>query len=162
MNNSELIASFALLVSIVGALFSYFGERRARKNEKEQEKIKEEQDRIRKLILKKEERSEINELKADLNARFSSAGLKKKVLKIYNTGNCSAKNINIIFPNNDQFDYLIGNEIDSLFPYEILHKNNSIDLLSYEQGLSEEPKKYKIVLTWEDGYKKFNQKEIYL
>ncbi|EOF5038553.1 hypothetical protein ACK1M2_000002 [Providencia rettgeri] len=161
MNTSDLLASLALAVSIIGSIFAYQGEKRARKNEKEQDKIKEEQDRIRVLMLKKEERTEINELKADLNARFSSAGINKKVLKIYNTGNHSAKNVNIKFPNSDQHEYLILEEIDALFPYEILHKNNSIDLISY-RTLSIDSKKFRIILSWEDGFSRFNEKEIYL
>lgn len=60
MSASDIIASVTLIVSVLSVVLS---ENRARKSDKEQSLIKEEQDRMRKLLLEKETKSAINEMK---------------------------------------------------------------------------------------------------
>lgn len=67
MSTSDLIAFGALAVSIYTVVSSEF---KSRKSDKEQRVIKDEQDRLRKLILEKETKFSINEMKAELGARI--------------------------------------------------------------------------------------------
>lgn len=66
MTTSDVIALGALAVSIYTIISS---ELKSRKSDREQKVIKDEQDRLRKLLLEKETKSAINEMKAELGAR---------------------------------------------------------------------------------------------
>lgn len=61
MTTSDVIALGALAVSIYTIISS---ELKSRKSDREQKVIKDEQDRLRKLLLEKETKSAINEMKA--------------------------------------------------------------------------------------------------
>ncbi|WP_240747306.1 hypothetical protein [Escherichia coli] len=67
MTTSDVIALAALVVSIYTIISS---EVKSRKSDREQKVIKDEQDRLRKLLLEKETKSAINEMKAELGARL--------------------------------------------------------------------------------------------
>lgn len=67
MTTSDAIAFAALVVSIYTIISS---EVKSRKSDREQKVIKDEQDRLRKLLLEKETKSAINEMKAELGARL--------------------------------------------------------------------------------------------
>lgn len=67
MTTSDIIASLALLVTIACQVRS---ELKSKKSDSEQRVMKDEQDRLRKLLLQKETNSAINEMKAELGARL--------------------------------------------------------------------------------------------
>ncbi|EBN8815808.1 hypothetical protein D1929_23950, partial [Salmonella enterica] len=67
MTTSDIIASIALLVTIIGQIRSEY---KSKKNDSEQRLMRDEQDRLRKLLLEKETKSAISEMKAELGARI--------------------------------------------------------------------------------------------
>ncbi|EEB1000910.1 hypothetical protein C9H35_06755, partial [Salmonella enterica subsp. enterica serovar Infantis] len=118
MTTSDAIALAALVVSIYTIISS---EMKSRKSDREQKVIKDEQDRLRKLLLEKETKSAINEMKAELGARLVKIAKNNYRLKIFNRGRVEAKNIEIHFPDNDGNEYLSMHDVEDKFPYEVLH-----------------------------------------
>lgn len=82
MTTSDAIAFAALVVSIYTIISS---EVKSRKSDREQKVIKDEQDRLRKLLLEKETKSAINEMKAELGARLVKIAKNNYRLKIFLT-----------------------------------------------------------------------------
>lgn len=157
MTISDLIAFGALAVSIYTVISS---EVKSNKNHKEQKVIKDEQDRLRKLILEKETKSAINEMKAELGARIVNTSSNRYRLKIYNRGKVEARNIEIHFPDNDGNEYLVMSEVKDKFPYELLRSQQTVEIIA---SISFESKtKYRIKLTWDDDYQKSNEGDFYL
>ncbi|MFP1808740.1 hypothetical protein [Lonsdalea quercina] len=157
MTTSDAIALAALVVSIYTIITS---EVKSRKSDIKQKDIKDEQDKLRKLLLEKETKSAINEMKAELGARLVKIARNNYRLKIFNRGRVEAKNIDIHFPNNDGNEYLSMHDVDDKFPYEVLHPQHGIEILA---GISSESKtKYRIKLIWDDNYKKRNEEEFFI
>lgn len=155
MSASDIIASVALIVSVLSVVFT---ERRARKSDKEQLLMKEEQDRMRKLLLEKETKSAINEMKADLGANLVKIGKNNYRLKVFNRGKVEAKQVNIQFPDNDGDEYLAISQVNEKFPYEILYPQQSIEIIaSISFGCKS---KYKIILVWDDEFRRRNEQEV--
>lgn len=155
MSSSDIIACIALIVSVLSVVLT---ERRARKSDKEQSIMKEEQDRMRKLLLEKETKSAINEMKAELGANLVKIGRTSYRLKIFNRGKVEAKQVRIKFPDNDGYDYLSKSDVDEKFPYEILHPQQSIEIIAFI-GFSNKSK-HRIILVWDDEFKRGNEQEV--
>lgn len=157
MTTSDIIASLALLVTVICQVRS---ELKSKKSDSEQRVMKEEQDRLRKLLLQKETNSAINEMKAELGARLVKISKNNYRLKIFNRGKIEARNIQIQFPDNDADEYLVMRDIADKFPYEVLHPQHGIEILAYMTfgGKS----KYRLKLIWDDKYKKGNEEEFFV
>lgn len=155
MTTSDAIALAALAVSIYTIISSEF---KSRKNDREQKVIKDEQDRIRRLLLDKETKLALEEKRADLNANLVKIGTGKYRLKIFNRGKAAAKNVQIAFPDNDGGEFLSMSEIKQKMPYEVLYSQQMIELIaSIHMGSKS---KYKIRLSWCDDYNKMNEQDI--
>ena len=157
MTASDTIALAALAVSIYTIISS---EVKSRKSDREQRVIKDEQDRLRKLLLEKETKSAISEMKAELGARLVKIANNNYRLKIFNRGKVEARNLEINFPDNDGNKYLSMHDVEDKFPYEVLHPQHGIEILA---GLSFGSKnKYRIKLIWDDDFKKRNEEEFFI
>lgn len=157
MTTSDIIALGALAVSIYTIISS---EVKSRKNDREQKIIKDEQDRLRKLLLEKETKSAINEMKAELGVRLVNITRNNYRLKIYNRGKVEARNIEILFPDNDGDEYLAISDVQDKFPYEILHPQHGIEIIAVIS--SDSKTKYRIKLIWDDSYKRRNEEEFFI
>lgn len=157
MTTSDLIAFGALVVSVYTIISS---EVKSKKNVKEQKVIKDEQDMLRKLILEKETKSAINEMKAELGARIINPSSNRYRLKIYNKGKVEARNIEIHFPDNDCNEYLAMSEVKAKFPYELLRSQQAVEIIASIHLGSKT--KYRIKLTWDDDYQRGNEIDFYL
>ncbi|GKX61639.1 hypothetical protein SOASR032_02080 [Pragia fontium] len=157
MTTSDIIASLALFVTIICQIRS---ELKSKKSDSEQQIMKEEQDRLRKLLLEKETKSAISEMKAELGARLVKISKNSYRLKIFNRGKVEARNIDIHFPDNDGNEYLVMSDVEDKFPYEVLHPQHGIEIIA---GLSFGSKtKYRIKLIWDDEYKKKNSEDFFV
>lgn len=155
MSTSDAIAFAALIVSVYSIISSGL---KSRKSDKEQAVIKEEQDRIRKLLLDKETKLALEDRRADLNANLVKIGTGKHRLKIFNRGKSEARNVQISFPDNDGGEFLSMSEILNKMPYEILYPQQGIELVASVYMGSKV--KYKIKLTWSDDYNKINEQYV--
>lgn len=157
MTTSDVIAFGAFVVSIYTVISS---ELKSRKSDREQSVIKEEQDRLRKLLLDKETKSAISEMKAEIGSRLVKISNGNYRLKIFNRGKVEARNIDIHFPDNDLDEYLSKSDINEKLPYELLHPQQSIELLAWQHMNSKG--KYRIKITWDDDYKKGNEADFFI
>jgi len=154
MTTSDLIASLALFVTVVSLIRS---EIKSAKNDAQQKVMKEEQDRLRKLLLEKEIKSAISDMKAELGARLVKIARNNYRLKVFNRGKVEALNVELEFPDNDADDYLSMHDVADKFPYQVLHPQQNIDVIA---ALSLGSKtKYRVRLVWDDRYKKRNTEE---
>lgn len=154
MITSDIIASIALLVTIIGQIRSEY---KSKKNDTEQRLMKDEQDRLRKLLLEKETKSAISEMKAELGARIVKISRNNYKLKIFNRGKVEARKVEIIFPDNDGAEYLVMRDVYDKFPYQVLHPQHGIEIIA---SISFESKsKYRIILKWEDDFSRSNDEE---
>lgn len=157
MTTSDIIASLALLVTILCQVRS---ELKSKKSDAEQKVMKDEQDRLRKLLLQKETISAINEMKAELGARLVKVSKNNYRLKIFNRGKIEARNLEIQFPDNDGNEYLVMSDVADKFPYEVLHPQHGIEIIA---SVSFESKsKYRLKLIWDDNYKRRNEEEFFV
>ncbi|MFP1721523.1 hypothetical protein [Lonsdalea quercina] len=157
MTTSDIIASLALLVTILCQVRS---ELKSKKSDSEQKVMKDEQDRLRKLLLQKETTSAINEMKAELGARLVKVSKNNYRLKIFNRGKIEARNLEIQFPDNDGNEYLVMSDVADKFPYEVLHPQHGIEIIA---SVSFESKsKYRLKLIWDDNYKRRNEEEYFV
>ncbi|EAX2863388.1 hypothetical protein AKM73_23970, partial [Salmonella enterica] len=113
MTTSDIIASIALLVTIIGQIRSEY---KSKKNDSEQRLMRDEQDRLRKLLLEKETKSAISEMKAELGARIVKISKNNYKLKIFNRGKVEARKVEMIFPDNDGAEYLVMRDVYDKFP----------------------------------------------
>lgn len=157
MTTSDIIASLALIFTVLGQIRSEY---KSRKSDSEQKVMKDEQNRLRKLLLDKETKSAISEMRAELGARLVKLGKNSYRLKISNRGKVEARNIRLLFPDNDCNDYLSSHDVSEKFPYEILHPQHGIDIIAHISMRSKT--KYRILITWEDDYKKTNEEEYFV
>ncbi|CAH6196764.1 TPA: hypothetical protein MYR17_003443 [Citrobacter koseri] len=154
MTTSDIIASIALLVTIIGQIRSEY---KSKKNDSEQRLMRDEQDRLRKLLLEKETKSAISEMKAELGARIVKISRNNYKLKIFNRGKVEARKVEIIFPDNDGDEYLVMRDVHDKFPYQVLHPQHGIEIIAH---ISFESKsKYRIILKWEDDFSRSNDEE---
>ncbi|MXZ48208.1 MAG: hypothetical protein F4Z13_02990 [Candidatus Dadabacteria bacterium] len=147
---SDIIAVFALLLS------SYATWQTLRFNKK-QESLVETQEKLNKLLLRKEEVEALSDRQADLGASFIKLGKYEYRLKIWNKGNASARNVRLEFPEGN--NVLIKSEIDEKLPLESLEKYQSVELLAAVDFQTKS--KHIIRLVWDDDTKEQNEKLVY-
>ncbi|CAI2418368.1 Uncharacterised protein [Serratia proteamaculans] len=157
MTTSDIIASLALVFTVLGQVRSEY---KSRKTDSEQKVMKDEQDRLRKLLLDKETKSAISEMRAELGARLVKLGKNSYRLKISNRGKVEARNVRLLFPDNDCNEYLSSHDVSDKFPYEVLHPQHGIDIIAHISMGSKT--KYRLRITWEDDYNKLNEEEYFI
>ncbi|EBM7268279.1 hypothetical protein AMA66_08505, partial [Salmonella enterica subsp. enterica serovar Tennessee] len=63
----------------------------------------------------------------------------------------------IIFPDNDGAEYLVMRDVYDKFPYQVLHPQHGIEIIT---SINFESKsKYRIILKWEDDFSRSNDEE---
>ncbi|MBS0895414.1 hypothetical protein JK211_15510 [Tatumella sp. JGM130] len=153
MDASAWIALLALIVSVYSIITA---EIRNRRNSRENKALQEQQNELTKILLEKETDGLIVNKKADLGARMMKTG-NHYTVKIFNKGKSTAYNVNI---NVDDGCPIIRSELKDKLPYELLHPQESIDLIaSLHFGMQS---KYKVQLYWSDDASEKNTKDIYI
>ncbi len=111
MSFSDLWAGLALVVSI------YAAHKTIKFNERQKSLI-ESQERLNKLLLKKEETESLAGRKADLGVNFIKLGGDHYRLKVWNKGKAPARNVKIAFPEGN--DLIPDWELTSKFPLRVV------------------------------------------
>ena len=134
MTTSDIIASLALLVTIVC--------------------------QVRSELKSKKSDSEQRVMKAELGARLVKVSKNNYRLKIFNRGKIEARSIEIQFPDNDGDEYLVMRDVADKFPYEVLHPQHGIEIIACMSF--ESKSKYRLKLIWDDNYKRRNEEEFFV
>lgn len=153
----DIVIDFGDIVALGALGLSAYATWKTIQFNKRQDVIVETQDRLNKLLLKKETSEVIDDRKADLGASILKLGNHKYRLKVWNKGKATANNVRITFPDGN---YLVpDSEIDSKFPYDNLEQYGSIELLALVH--MQTPSKHKVLLKWADEHKNNNEKIVY-
>lgn len=142
MDSSDVISGLALILSVFATwkTLSYGAT----------------QDRLNKMLLKKESHEDLGTKKADLTASIIKIGANKHRLKIGNKGKCAAKNVTIEFPGGNSF--VPDTEIRSKLPLEVLESYQSFELVAFVCMQTE--RKQIVKLMWQDDFSKSNEKQM--
>lgn len=115
------------------------------------------QEKLARLLLRREEENTLSDKKADLGASFVKYGSSKTKLKIWNQGKSVAKNIEIDFPEGNEV--FIPSDVAAKFPLETLDRHQSVDLIAAVSIQSKA--KHAIRLRWSDEFSTKNEKTLY-
>lgn len=118
---SDIIASIALFIS------AYATWKTVQFNNRQKSLI-ESQEKLNLRLLEREEIESRSDNKADLGATFIKLGSNKHILKIWNKGKNTARNVSIEFPNGN--DLVIPSELSEKFPLESLDTHQSVELIA--------------------------------
>jgi hypothetical protein len=121
---------------------------------KRQKEFIETNDRLNKLLLRKEKQEAISEHQADLSANFICIGKNKRRLKVFNKGKGTARNVSIYFPDGNPL--LINSDINEKFPIPILEQHQSVELIAAYS--MDSPSRMAIKLSWDDDAGVENEK----
>lgn len=148
---SDLWAGIALLVSIYAA-------QTTKKFNERQKSLIESQERLNKLLLKREEDESLTTRRADLSASFIKLGSSKYRLKIWNKGKAPARNVRIAFPEGNEI--IPDSELRDKFPLELLETHQSVELIA---SVHMQTKSKQVVsLTWSDAFQEDNEKTVFV
>lgn len=143
MNNISIttwISVAALLFSIIATLNTLWSNSR-------QNKVNKTQEEINNRLLEKDNEERITALQASLDANFTMIG-KNYLLKVFNKGNCSARNVIISLPTGD--DVISQSEINEKFPLAKLEPHNGVDVHTFVYLGS--LRRHEITIKWDDDY----------
>lgn len=154
MDASAWIALLALIASVYSIITA---EIRNKRNSRENKSLQDRQNELTKLLLEKETDNLIVNKKADLGARVIKTGNHYSV-KVFNRGKSTAYDVNMKVEDGCP---IISSELKDKFPYQLLHPQESIDLLA-SRCLGMQQSKYKLKLHWSDDANQNNTKEIYI
>ncbi|MEZ8236518.1 hypothetical protein AB4116_01025 [Vibrio splendidus] len=144
-------------VALLALCLSGYATWKTIKFNKRQDELVETQKALNKLLLAKETEEVLDDKKADLGASIVKLGNNKYRLKIWNKGNATARNVEVDFPNGNEL--VNDSELNDKFPYELLEKHASIELIAYVH--SQTARKQKLCLRWSDEHKNKNEKLVY-
>ncbi|HIF9067569.1 TPA: hypothetical protein ACX6QT_000063 [Photobacterium damselae] len=114
---------------------------------KRQKEFIETNDRLNKLLLRKEKQEAISAHQADLSANFICVGKNNRKLKVFNKGKATARNVRIEFPDGNPL--LMESDIDQKFPIPILEQYQSVELIA--TYCMNSPSRMTIKLNWDDA-----------
>lgn len=144
MNVNWQDPSFLLsLMAIVGTIFTYF---------KHDRKIKAQEKLINAYQLGKIEEEKIQKRQAVVRASLIVGNKGHRILRIYNKGKATARNVRLII--NDEPDYLYAT---NPFPFPALNEHENVDLnIQLHMG---SPDNISFEILWDDEYKSNNSHE---
>jgi hypothetical protein len=150
LNPSDWIAILALLVSAYAAIVTALFNRR-------QKSLIESQDKLNRLMLKKEEEGSQDIKRAELGSTIIKLGSNKYRLRIWNKGKSAARNVSISFPDGNEI--VPDGAIRETFPLEVLEPHNSVDLPALV--ILQTRRKQVVEITWSDDSGDNNKKLTY-
>ncbi|MCF5865051.1 hypothetical protein K3H50_17100 [Aeromonas veronii] len=145
---------FGDIVALLALCLSGYATWKTVKFNKRQDELVETQRELNKLLLAKETEEVLDDKKADLGASIVKLGNNNYRLKIWNKGSAVARNVEVSFPNGNEF--VSDSELNDKFPYECLEKHASVELIAYIH--SDTARKQTLCLRWSDEHKNKNEK----
>lgn len=145
------------IVAGLALIFSVYTFRKTQNLAEKQVELVEDQKRLNRLLLAKEQEAAVSSKRADLSARLVKLG-KGYSVKVFNRGNAVARNVRLLVP--DGTTLLIQSDVDAKFPLEHLEPQSGVDLIArvYIGSAS----KQSLSIFWEDDHAAANEKTVYL
>lgn len=134
---------FLSVAALIGTIFTYF---------KHDQKIKAQEKLINDYQLGKIEEEKVQKIKAVVRASLVKGSKGHRILKIYNKGQATARNVRLIIK--DEPDYLYAS---NPFPFPALNESENVDLHIHLHMGSPEILSFEII--WDDEYRSNNSHE---
>jgi hypothetical protein len=133
------------IVAVLAFAFSIYTFRKTHKLSEKQTELIEDQKRLNKILVEKEESEAHNAKKADLSARLVKVANNNWRVKIFNKGKAEARHVRVESDTN----ILLNRDVESKFPMDRLEPQQGIDLIAAIHLNS--PSKIPIKLVWDDA-----------
>lgn len=135
-------------VAVLAFAFSIYTFRKTHKLSEKQAELVEDQKRLNRILVEKEETEACNAKKADLSARLVKVANNNWRVKIFNKGKAEARHVRIEFDTEGDNVILIKRDVESKFPMGRLEPQQGVDLIASLHLNS--PSKVPVKLIWND------------
>lgn len=142
------------IVAVAALAISIYSLKKTGDFNRKQTEFAEANARLNEFLLVKEQDEKLQQVKADISANFASMGKDRQVLKVFNKGKGTAKNVRLEFLEGDEL--FIESEVNDKFPIPILESFQHVGLTALNEFRS--PQRIHIKLIWDDGFGKDNTK----
>lgn len=150
---------WSIIVALLALVFSVYTFRRTHNLAEKQAELLEDQKRLNRMLVEKEEAEARNALRADVSANLVKIGKNYKV-KVFNRGKAVARNVRLVDDTADQDSFLIQSDVESKFPLENLEPQLGVELIAAIHMQS--PSKLPITLIWDDDTGIDHRKTVHL
>ena len=117
-------------VAVLAFAFSIYTFRKTHKLSEKQAELVEDQKRLNRILVEKEETEACNAKKADLSARLVKVANNNWRVKIFNKGKAEARHVRIEFDTEGDNVILIKRDVESKFPMGRLEPQQGVDLIA--------------------------------
>lgn len=142
------------IVAVAALAISIYSLKKTGDFNRKQTKFAEANAKLNEFLLVKEQEERLQQVKADISANFALTGKNREVLKIFNKGKGTAKNVRLEFLEGDGL--FIESEVADKFPIPILESFQHVELTALNEFRS--PRRIHIKLIWDDDFGKDNTK----
>jgi len=148
------------ITAALALLFSVYTFWKTYKLSVKQAELLEDQKRLNRMLVEKEEADARNAKKADLSANLVKVANNNYRVRVFNRGKAPARNVRIDLATQSSDPVPITRDVDSKFPMERLEPQQGVDLIAAVHWDS--PSKMPIVLIWDDDTGTDHEKTVYL
>lgn len=146
---------WSALIALGTLGFSGYTFWRTQRLAEKQAELIDDQKRLNKLLLDREEEAAVSAKRADVSARVVRMG-GRTVVKVFNRGNAVAQNVRVIVPGDNTL--FVRSDVASKFPLERLEPQQGVDVIA-SSFLGAESKQY-VTLIWDDDFAKDSEKTV--
>ena len=136
-----------IIISVLALILSLVATVNGIRANKRQNKVNESQAEINRRLLERDDKERVAATQANLDANFIKVG-KNHRLKIYNRGECTARNVEVSVPEGD--DILLLSERHEKFPLDVLEPHDGIEMGAFVHMGT--PPRHNITIIWDDDF----------
>jgi hypothetical protein len=136
------------VTAVLAFVFSIYTFRKTHKLSEKQVELVEDQKRLNRMLVEKEEVEARNTKKANVSARLVKVMNNNWRVKIFNMGKAEARHVRIEFDTDSDNGILAKSDVESKFPMDRLEPQQGVDLIASLHLNS--PSKIPINLIWDD------------
>lgn len=148
------------ITAALALLFSVYSFWKTYKLSAKQAELLEDQKRLNRMLVEKEEADARSAKKAELSANLVKLANNNYRVKVFNRGKAAARNVRIDLTTESDESVLIASDVESKFPMELLEPQQGIDLIAAVHAST--PSKIPIDLIWDDDTGTDHKKTAYL
>lgn len=136
------------IIAVLAFVSSIYTFRKTYKLSEKQAELVEDQKRLNRILVEKEEIEACNAKKADLSARLVKVTNNNWRVKIFNKGKAEARHVRVEFDTEGDNVILMKRDVESKFPMDRLEPQQGVDLIAVLHLNS--PSKVPVKLIWND------------
>ena len=153
-----MTASLSEIISIMALILSTYATIQTIRFNARQKSLIESQERLNAILFEKESNEALSDKKADVSARVITIGSRHKLLKVWNQGKSTARNVAISFPEGNEFVH--QGDLEEKFPMEALERLANVELIIVDDMNTKS--KQAVHLRWDDDFQAGQEKLVYI